>query len=250
MSIGENIARLRKENGWTQAELGEKLGVSNQAVSKWELGMTMPDISLIIPLSIIFQISADELLDGKQKKTDVGQSELDEHCDDHLEIDEQSLESKEQYIWRYSKDELNAFYRVIRKKDIWVFVLTRIFELFIAIIALVLKAKIGFALCLLFFTMGTVNFTINQITYRRNCKQATVGVLGRQYVVSVDDNSILITAFDENGKTLFVQRIQPIYIEKTWDTANLKIIQYESRKYIIKKNELPKESQLRRLLGI
>ena len=250
MSIGENIARLRKEKGWTQAELGEKLGVSNQAVSKWELGMTMPDISLIIPLAIIFQISADELLDGKQKKTDVGQSELDEHCDDHLEIDEQSLESKEQYIWRYSKDELNAFYRVTRKKYIMVFVLTRIFELFIAIIALVLKAKIGFALCLLVFAMGTVNFTINQITYRRNCKQATVGVLGRQYVVSVDDNSILITAFGENGKTLFVQRIQPIYIDKIWDTANLKIIQYDGRKYIIKKNELPKESQLRRLLGI
>ena len=57
MSIGENIARLRKEKGWTQAELGKKLGISNQAVSKWELGLTMPDISLIIPLAIIFQIS-------------------------------------------------------------------------------------------------------------------------------------------------------------------------------------------------
>ena len=40
MCIGENIARLRKEKGWTQAELGEKLGVSNQAVSKWESGIS------------------------------------------------------------------------------------------------------------------------------------------------------------------------------------------------------------------
>ena len=36
MSIGKNIARLRKEMGLTQGELGEKIGVSNQAVSKWE----------------------------------------------------------------------------------------------------------------------------------------------------------------------------------------------------------------------
>ena len=47
MSIGENIARFRKLKGWTQAELGEKLGVSNQAVSKWESGMTSPDVMLL-----------------------------------------------------------------------------------------------------------------------------------------------------------------------------------------------------------
>ena len=36
MTIGKNIARLRKQKGWTQTELGNILGVSNQAVSKWE----------------------------------------------------------------------------------------------------------------------------------------------------------------------------------------------------------------------
>ena len=61
MSICENIVRLRKEKGWTQAELGEKLGVSNQAVSKWELGITMPDVMLLPTLADVFQCSIDDL---------------------------------------------------------------------------------------------------------------------------------------------------------------------------------------------
>ncbi len=67
MSIGENIARLRKEKGWTQAELGDKLGVSNQAVSKWELGMTMPDVMLLPTLADTFAIFIDELFSREVK---------------------------------------------------------------------------------------------------------------------------------------------------------------------------------------
>ena len=67
MSIGENIARLRKEKGLTQAELGEKLGVSNQAVSKWESGMTMPDVMLLPDLADIFGIYIDELFSREVK---------------------------------------------------------------------------------------------------------------------------------------------------------------------------------------
>ena len=61
MSVGENIARFRKERGWTQVELGDKLGVSNQAVSKWELGTTMPDVMLLPVLADTFGIYIDEL---------------------------------------------------------------------------------------------------------------------------------------------------------------------------------------------
>ena len=61
MSIGENIARLRKEKGWTQVELGEKLGVSNQAVSKWESEMTFPDVMLLPHIAELFEVSIDDL---------------------------------------------------------------------------------------------------------------------------------------------------------------------------------------------
>ena len=67
MSVGENIARFRKERGWTQVELGDKLGVSNQAVSKWELGTTMPDVMLLPALADVFDIYIDELFSREIK---------------------------------------------------------------------------------------------------------------------------------------------------------------------------------------
>jgi transcriptional regulator with XRE-family HTH domain len=56
------IAKLRKAKGITQSELASFLGVSFQAVSKWENGTTMPDIALLPKLSEYFQVSVDEIL--------------------------------------------------------------------------------------------------------------------------------------------------------------------------------------------
>lgn len=61
MSIGKNIALLRKAKGLTQAELGDLLGVSNQAVSKWESEMSMPDVMLLPTLADTFHCSIDDL---------------------------------------------------------------------------------------------------------------------------------------------------------------------------------------------
>ena len=65
--FGENINRLRREAGMSQEELAEKLGVTSQAVSKWECALSLPDISLILPLADLFGVSADGLLRGEKK---------------------------------------------------------------------------------------------------------------------------------------------------------------------------------------
>lgn len=62
--IGKKITELRKEHNMTQMELADKLGISFQAVSNWERGNTMPDISKLPELAEIFQISIDDLLNG------------------------------------------------------------------------------------------------------------------------------------------------------------------------------------------
>lgn len=67
MTIGKRIALLRKEKGLKQEELAEKLGVSGQAVSKWENDQTCPDISLLPQLASILGVTVDELLSGKQE---------------------------------------------------------------------------------------------------------------------------------------------------------------------------------------
>ncbi len=62
-SIGEKIKELRKERNMTQAQLAEKLGVTYQAVSKWENGTASPDISIIPDITRAFSVSADVLFD-------------------------------------------------------------------------------------------------------------------------------------------------------------------------------------------
>ena len=61
MKIGRNILYFRKEKGLTQAQLAEQLGISAQAVSKWEREISCPDLSLIEPLVRIFGITSDQL---------------------------------------------------------------------------------------------------------------------------------------------------------------------------------------------
>ncbi len=65
--VGEFISLLRKEKGLTQQELAEKLGVTDKAVSKWERGLGCPDISLLVPISEIFDVSINELLAGERR---------------------------------------------------------------------------------------------------------------------------------------------------------------------------------------
>ena len=66
--IGKLIARLRNQNGLTQQELGDKIGVGFRAVSKWERGLNLPDIANMTELSKIFGISLDELMTGELKE--------------------------------------------------------------------------------------------------------------------------------------------------------------------------------------
>ena len=60
--FGEFIAKLRKEMGMTQKELAERLFVSDKAVSKWERGQSLPDITTLNPLADALGVTAAELL--------------------------------------------------------------------------------------------------------------------------------------------------------------------------------------------
>lgn len=62
MILTEKILQLRKQNGWSQEELAEKLNVSRQSVSKWESGASIPDLGKILSMSEIFGVSTDYLL--------------------------------------------------------------------------------------------------------------------------------------------------------------------------------------------
>ena len=64
-SLGMMISSLRKENGMTQLELAEKMGVTDKAVSKWERDLSCPDVNTIPKLAEVFGISVDDLMQIK-----------------------------------------------------------------------------------------------------------------------------------------------------------------------------------------
>ena len=67
MEIGNKIMELRKKNNFSQEDLAEKVGVTRQTISKWELGETAPDLKQAKVLSQVFKVSLDELVDNDIK---------------------------------------------------------------------------------------------------------------------------------------------------------------------------------------
>lgn len=70
VKFGAFVSQLRKEKGMTQKDLAERLFVSDKAVSKWERGLSLPDISLLQPMADILGVTIAELLSGEYRKSD------------------------------------------------------------------------------------------------------------------------------------------------------------------------------------
>ena len=85
--IGQRIKQLRRQQGLTQERLADYLGVTDKAVSKWECGLTAPDLALIMPLARVLGVSADELLGGKKEEVDAKRLEYDERYTNYLKYD-------------------------------------------------------------------------------------------------------------------------------------------------------------------
>lgn len=66
MTLGERIQKLRKYNNHSQEQLAEALGISRQAISKWESNQGQPEISNIIKLAEVYNITTDYILLGKE----------------------------------------------------------------------------------------------------------------------------------------------------------------------------------------
>ncbi len=87
MNIGKKIKELRKQRGITQEQLAESVGVSFQAVSKWENNIALPDITLAPILANYFGISMDELFDFSLSKTEAEVERIAEEARNYIESD-------------------------------------------------------------------------------------------------------------------------------------------------------------------
>ena len=95
LKIGKFIAKCRKGVNLTQAQLAEKLGITDKAVSKWERGIAMPDSSIMLELCGILGISVNELLSGEK----INMENNDQKSERLLLEMAKELEKKEKTIW-------------------------------------------------------------------------------------------------------------------------------------------------------
>ena len=95
MELKDRIALARKQAGLSQEQLGEKLGVSRQAVSKWEAGQSNPDLTYVAEMCRLFGVSSDWLLLGEE-----GIRAVDYRETSHYQITRRFLEEPER-MFRY-----------------------------------------------------------------------------------------------------------------------------------------------------
>ena len=99
--IGKFIKEKRKENGLTQENLAEKLGVSGRSVSKWENGICMPDMSLYNDICNILNISLVEFISGETKTEKIQVSECDESINSIIEASTKNNNLFRKILWIY-----------------------------------------------------------------------------------------------------------------------------------------------------
>lgn len=75
--IGVFFKKLRNEKGITQEQLAEKIGVSNRSVSRWENGIHMPDLDILILIADYYEVELSELLDGERKERNMDKEKED-----------------------------------------------------------------------------------------------------------------------------------------------------------------------------
>ncbi|MGP5429822.1 helix-turn-helix transcriptional regulator [Enterococcus malodoratus] len=110
MSLGTNFFNARKKQGLSQEDVAEKLGVSRQTISKWELDETLPDINQSKRLAALYKISLDDLI------------EFDPDLNDIKEVIAKTSEEKQQEIdwtsvWSEKYPVLATYQKVVRIDD-------------------------------------------------------------------------------------------------------------------------------------
>lgn len=103
--IGRFIAALRKEQNFTQEVLGEKLGVTNKTISRWENGNYMPDVEMLLKLSKEFDVSINEILSGERLSSEEFKKAADENLASTLDNSLFTLKGKILYYKKLWKKE-------------------------------------------------------------------------------------------------------------------------------------------------
>ena len=126
--IGSFISELRKEKGLTQEQLGEKIGVTNKTVSRWERGTYLPPADILLELSEMYDLTINELLSGKRLSGE-----------EYKKAAENNLKQTITSISFFLKDRIEYYRKKWLKNHIAIMVFTWICTLAVIITGIVMK---------------------------------------------------------------------------------------------------------------
>ncbi len=106
--VGAYLAELRKENNMTQEQLGEKLGVTNKTISRWETGTYLPPVDILEKLSDMYGITINEIISGRELTETEYKKEAEKNIKSVLNRSTFTLQEKIEFFKRKWKKE-NAF---------------------------------------------------------------------------------------------------------------------------------------------
>ena len=128
IQIGKFIAKLRKEQGLTQEQLGEKIGVTNKTVSRWETGVYLPPADAMLALGELFNVSVNEILSGK-RLTDA----------EYKKAAEENLTQAIKVSIFSSKDKIEFFKKKWLKEHIAIMLFIRICIMVVLVVGIIIK---------------------------------------------------------------------------------------------------------------
>ena len=97
VKMGSFLAELRKAHGMTQADLGEKLCVTNKTVSRWETGNYMPPVEMLEELSNMYNMTINELLSGKRLTTEEYKEMAETNIKESLKASAFNIKEKQEF---------------------------------------------------------------------------------------------------------------------------------------------------------
>jgi transcriptional regulator with XRE-family HTH domain len=111
--IGKFLTELRKEQGLTQEQLGEKIGVTNKTISRWETGVYLPPADALLALSKVYSVSINEILAGKRLTASEYKSAAEENLQQAIEASSFTLKERIAYYKKKWFKEHIAFILVL-----------------------------------------------------------------------------------------------------------------------------------------
>lgn len=232
MTVGAKIQYYRKKNGLSQEELGQKMLVSRQTISLWEMDKTLPTVDNLLRLKEIFSISIDDIL---------SESEL---------IEENKNEPKEAYIFKYEKTDLiDVFKKVssplVKRAVSFTLAGLVLFIVFVAVddIDILLGLVLGYSL------LGVISHIKGYFAYRKAWRASESRMLESTYFYEIFDGYFVLK-ISRNEEITRTQKIYFDDIDKIHNFGKYFVLQISGQSYIIKKDVLNADSAFTTLCNI